>query len=225
MGPDLSPEVKSEFTREIYPSKERENGLELKSESNMEVSPGKEVNGHNSSPEPKSEFTVENLPVLEKQNGSVHEDHLDDNKLLSCASNYEDDTFDMEGLSEEQVIVYNGSEDMEINVTDCTNSDDIGMVEVQYQNDETECSSSFGNTDDDGGGGSIISDAETESRFHHGIMLDGRGQVFRARYVFLYILISSLYAQTFPMKSRHLSVTPFMALMEIIYRLVHFPIN
>ncbi|KAJ9680579.1 hypothetical protein PVL29_019789 [Vitis rotundifolia] len=181
MGPDLSPEVKAEFTMEISPSKEKENGPDLKSEFNMEVSPSKEENGPNLSPEVKSEFAVEVLPAMEKQNGSVQEDHLDDNKLLSCASNYEDNTFDMEGLSEEHIIARNGSEDMEINVTDCTNSDDIEVVEAQYQNDETESSSSFGNTDDDDGGGSIMSDAEVDSQFHHGNMSDGRSEAFRVR--------------------------------------------
>ena len=196
MGPDLSPEVKAEFTREISPSKEKENGPDLKSEFNMEVSPGKEENGPNLSPEVKSEFAVEVLPAMEKQNGSVQEDQLDDNKLLSCASNYEDNTFDMEGLSEEQIIAQNGSEDMEINVTDCTNSDDIELVEAQYQNDETESSSSFGNTDDDDGGGSIMSDAEVDSQFHHGNMSDGRSEAFRVRYIFMYILIMSLFIGT-----------------------------
>lgn len=196
MGPDLSPEVKADFAMEISPSKEKDNGHDLTSEFKMEVLPGKEANDPNLSTKVKSEFPIEDLPDVGKQNVSVQEDQLDDNKLLSCASNYEDNTFDMEGPSEEQIMACNGSEDMEINITDSANSDDIRLVEAQNQNNETESSSSFGNTDDDGGGGdrgSIMSDAEVDSKFHHWNISDGYVGAFRGRYVFLNLIIMPLY--------------------------------
>ncbi|KAK9273936.1 hypothetical protein L1049_018748 [Liquidambar formosana] len=129
--------------------------------------------------EGKSENAMEVL--ANEDNGNVLEDPND--KLLSCASNYEDNTFDMEALLGEQSTAPDRSEDMEINITECTDSSNLGLVEADNQ-DATENSSSFGDTAS-GLDSSTLSDAEVESRFCGGnpsaLIFDGCGDAFRMR--------------------------------------------
>ncbi|KAK6920369.1 hypothetical protein RJ641_016273 [Dillenia turbinata] len=102
---------------------------------------------------------------------------------VGCVSSYADSTFDMEVLPVEQSVAPVETVDMELNVTECTNSGDNGPVTAQLQ-DETESSSSFGDTDSGIENGSSPSDAEAESRFvgcETSLPFDGCGQQFQLR--------------------------------------------
>ncbi|KAK6918642.1 hypothetical protein RJ641_017064 [Dillenia turbinata] len=130
--------------------------VERKSETSMEISTSKEIGTFVINPE---------------------EQHV------GCASNYADNTLDMEVFPVEQSVALVETEDMELNITECTNSGDTEPVIAQLQ-DETESSSSFGDTDSGTENGSSLSDAEVESRFvgcETSLRFDGCGQQFQLR--------------------------------------------
>ncbi|KAE8038587.1 hypothetical protein FH972_011084 [Carpinus fangiana] len=81
--------------------------------------------------------------------------------ILQCASNCEDNNFGMEvELTTEQ----DGSENVEVNITDFTTATDAGLVDGDCQ-DVTEHSSSFGDTDSGTENGLMLADDEVESQF------------------------------------------------------------
>ncbi|GMY24662.1 hypothetical protein FCV25MIE_19904 [Fagus crenata] len=69
-----------------------------------------------------------------------------EDKLLQCATNHQRNTFSMETVLVKRTTEQDGSENMEVNITDCTNSTDAGLVEGECH-DATEHSSSFGDTE------------------------------------------------------------------------------
>ncbi|GLT67771.1 hypothetical protein SLA2020_400550 [Shorea laevis] len=83
--------------------------------------------------------------------------------ILQCASNCEDNTFGMEALLVERTTEQDGSENMELNITDFTTETDAGLVEGECQ-DVTEHSSSFGDTESGTENGLMLADGEVESR-------------------------------------------------------------
>ncbi|KAM3685504.1 hypothetical protein ACJW31_11G122800 [Castanea mollissima] len=93
-----------------------------------------------------------------------------EDKLLKCATNCQethDNTFSMETLLVKRITEQDGSENMEVNITDCTNSTDAGLVESECQ-DVTEQSSSFGDTESGTENGLMMTDGEVESRLYAG---------------------------------------------------------
>lgn len=103
------------------------------------------------------------VSITDKQNtGSVPQDS--ENEFMHCANNMDDDTFHMRGLFDGKTKVHNGSEDVEVNITDCTVSSDLALVEAECQ-DTTENSSSFDNSVSETRNASTLSDVEVESSF------------------------------------------------------------
>ncbi|XWS45195.1 hypothetical protein CRYUN_Cryun15aG0115400 [Craigia yunnanensis] len=95
------------------------------------------------------------------ENGNLPHDAKD--KFMYCVSNCEDHNFGEETLYEVgQGKISEGNEDMEINITECTNSG-VDRLPVSECQDATENSSSFGGTLSGGENDSAISDAEVES--------------------------------------------------------------
>jgi len=93
-----------------------------------------------------------------------------EDKLLQCATNCQethDNTFSMETLLVKRITEQDGSENMEVNITDCTNSTNAGLVEGECQ-DVTEQSSSFGDTESGTENGLMMTDGEVESRLFAG---------------------------------------------------------
>ncbi|KAA8515857.1 hypothetical protein F0562_019036 [Nyssa sinensis] len=117
-----------------------------------------------------------------KENGSFVKE-LED-KHTRCASNYEDDTFDMEMTMDKPTDGVDRSEDVEINISECTNSGDVGLVEAEYQ-EATENSSSFGDTVSGVENGELVNDAEVNSEScgdaTSPVASDRYGEVFRMR--------------------------------------------
>uniref|UniRef100_A0A5B6ZS04 Uncharacterized protein n=1 Tax=Davidia involucrata TaxID=16924 RepID=A0A5B6ZS04_DAVIN len=128
----------------------------------------------------RSEIVME--ASASKENGSVVKEPED--KSMRCASNYEDDTFEMETIMEEQTEGVDTSEDVEVNITECTNSGGVGLVEDECQ-DATENSSSFGDTVSGIENGAMLNDAEVNSELHgdpmSALASDGYGKVFGTR--------------------------------------------
>ncbi|KAF5736199.1 hypothetical protein HS088_TW14G00335 [Tripterygium wilfordii] len=126
-----------------------------------------------------SEFPME---VSARKNGNISRDAED--KPMQCASNYEDNNFDMDVVNKDQNKLQYGSQDVEVNVTECTNSSDIGKVEDNYQ-DATESMSSFGDTVSSTENNSMLSDTEVESSLRYRntspSIIDGCGGAFQTR--------------------------------------------
>lgn len=103
--------------------------------------------------------------------------------ILQCASNCEDNTFGMEALLVERTTEQDGSENMELNITDFTTETDAGLVEGECQ-DVTEHSSSFGNTESGTENGLMLADDEVESRLFasNASVFDGYFDTFPIRY-------------------------------------------
>lgn len=81
---------------------------------------------------------------------------------LNCASNFEDNTFGMEALLFERTTEDDGSENMELNITDFSKATDAGLDQGECQ-DVTEYSSSFGDTESGTQNGLMLADDEVES--------------------------------------------------------------
>ncbi|XP_022751232.1 uncharacterized protein LOC111299952 [Durio zibethinus] len=116
--------------------------------------------GLDSEPKDKSKTMME-VVSSNNENGNLPHDSKD--KFMHCVSNCEDHNFGEETLyGVGQAKISQGNEDMEINITECTNSvvDRLAVVECQ---DATENSSSFGGTVSGGENDSAISDAEAQS--------------------------------------------------------------
>ncbi|GMI68047.1 hypothetical protein HRI_000474000 [Hibiscus trionum] len=99
-------------------------------------------------------------------NGSLPQDSKD--KFMHCVSNCEDRNFGEEThYSVGEGKIPEGTEDMEINITECTHSgmDSLAVAECQ---DATENSSSFGGTLSGVENDSAISDVEVESALRSG---------------------------------------------------------
>ncbi|KAF5752856.1 hypothetical protein HS088_TW01G00774 [Tripterygium wilfordii] len=121
------------------------------------------------------------MEVSASKNGNISRDTED--KAMQCASNYEDNNFDLEAVNKDQNKLQCASQDVEVNVTECTNSSDSGKVEDNYQ-DGTESMSSFGDTVSSTENSSMSSDTEVESRLCYGNTsptVDGCGGAFRTR--------------------------------------------
>uniref|UniRef100_A0A5B6ZQN9 Uncharacterized protein n=1 Tax=Davidia involucrata TaxID=16924 RepID=A0A5B6ZQN9_DAVIN len=116
-----------------------------------------------------------------KENRSVVKELEDKHK--GCASNFEDDTFDMQVTMDKQTECVDRSEDVEINISECTNSGDVGLVEDECQ-DATENSSSFGDTVSEVEYG-VSNDAEVNSELRGDAITaaasDGYSEAFRMR--------------------------------------------
>ncbi|PSS11845.1 Protein transport protein [Actinidia chinensis var. chinensis] len=107
-----------------------------------------------------------------------------EDKHMRCASNYEDNTFEMEALVDEQTEETKRSQDVEVNILDYTSSGDNGLVEAEFQG-PTESSSSFDDTISEFENGTKLSDAEDESELHcdasSSVPFDGYNEFFRIR--------------------------------------------
>lgn len=114
-----------------------------------------------------------------------------EDKHMRCASNYEDNNFEMEALVDEKTEGER-SQDVEVNIFEYTNSVDIGIVEAKFQ-DQTENSSSFEDTISGFENGTMLSDAEVDSGLHGdaspALSVDGYSDFFRVRYVPFYLLV------------------------------------
>lgn len=106
-----------------------------------------------------------------------------EDKHMRCASNYEDNNFEMEALVDEKTEGER-SQDVEVNIFEYTNSVDIGIVEAKFQ-DQTENSSSFEDTISGFENGTMLSDAEVDSGLHGdaspALSVDGYSDFFRVR--------------------------------------------
>jgi hypothetical protein len=100
--------------------------------------------------------------------------------ILQCASNCEDNTF---GMEVERTTEQDGSENMEVNITDFTTATDAGQVGGDCQ-DVTEHSSSFGDTESGTENGLMLADDEVESQFFasNASVFDGYFDTFPIRY-------------------------------------------
>ncbi|XVF17576.1 hypothetical protein REPUB_Repub10bG0135400 [Reevesia pubescens] len=101
--------------------------------------------------------------VSNNNNGKGNLPHDSKHKFMHCVSNCEDQNFGVDTLNEVgHVKIPQVNVDMEINITECTNSgaDRLAVAECQ---DATENSSSFGGTFSGVDNDSAISDVEVES--------------------------------------------------------------
>ncbi|GFZ00700.1 hypothetical protein Acr_14g0003350 [Actinidia rufa] len=107
-----------------------------------------------------------------------------EDKHMRCASNYEDNTFEMEALVDEQTEETKRSQDVEVNILDYTSSGDNGLVEAEFQG-PTESSSSFDDTISEFENATKLSDAEDESELHcdasSSVPFGGYNEFFRIR--------------------------------------------
>lgn len=107
-----------------------------------------------------------------------------EDKHMECASNYEDNTFEIGASFGEQNEEAHESEDVELNIVDCNNSHDDCLVQSLSPN-VTENSSSFGDTMSEVEIGDNRSDAEVVSEFHgdaaSALGFGGSGELFRMR--------------------------------------------
>ncbi|XP_038994827.1 uncharacterized protein LOC120118985 isoform X2 [Hibiscus syriacus] len=112
--------------------------------------------------EPKNESnTMMEMVSNGNGNGSLSQDSKD--KFMHSVSNCEDHNFGegtLNGVGEGTIP--KGTEDMEINITECTNSDMNSLANAECQ-DTTENSSSFGGTVSGAENDSAISDVEVDS--------------------------------------------------------------
>ncbi|XP_042507930.1 uncharacterized protein LOC122084017 [Macadamia integrifolia] len=107
---------------------------------------------------------------------------VQDEKGLKCTSNFEDTTFDMEILLDQDIDTVEESVDTEVDITECVNADDLRLAHAEDPN-ATEYSSSFDDTTSGTEYVSRLSDAEVESTFCGGSesVFDGFGSVFQTR--------------------------------------------
>lgn len=128
----------------------------------------------------RSEIVME--APTNKENGCVVEEP--ETKTMRCASNYEDNTFEMEPTLNEQIEEPHRGEDTDVNITECTNSAETSLVQAECQ-DATESSSSFSNSGSGVHDGGILSDAEVMSEPRgddtSALAFDGFGDLFRMR--------------------------------------------
>ncbi|GAB2270959.1 hypothetical protein Dimus_005817 [Dionaea muscipula] len=105
-------------------------------------------------------------------------------KLMTCASNFEDNTFDMGRPSIKPKMAPSENKELEINIIDCSNSGEKEVVKREYQ-DATESSSSFGDTDSGIASSAALGDVEVESRCREEgtsmLSFDGLDDLFRIR--------------------------------------------
>lgn len=117
-----------------------------------------------------------------------------EDKIMQCISNYEDSSFHG-ALYGDQAKALDGSEDVEVNIIECTNSGDNGQVEARCE-DGTESMSSFGDTVSETEYGSVLGDAEVESQLcvcdTPTSIFDGYSGASRMRYL-LVSFICSMY--------------------------------
>ncbi|XVF61288.1 hypothetical protein PTKIN_Ptkin08bG0118300 [Pterospermum kingtungense] len=115
------------------------------------------------------------MEVVSSDDKNVSLPHDSKDEFMHCASNSEDHNFGEETMfGVEQASIPKGNEDMEINITECTNSGGDRLADAECQ-DATENSSSFDGTESAGENDSVISDAEVESASCVGSLL---GSVF-----------------------------------------------
>ena len=123
--------------------------------------------------------------VMEVSAGKEHDRVMGGlvDKHMNCVSNYEDHTFGMEDSVVEREAHRN--EVVEVNIMDCSNSGDNGLVEAACQ-DASENTSSFGDTASGIENGAILGDAEVQSELcddvTSAVPFDGFGEVFLMRY-------------------------------------------
>lgn len=118
-------------------------------------------------------------------NGSLPQDSKD--KFMRCASNCENRDFGGEtlcGVGEGKIA--KGTENVEINITECSNSGMGRLAVVEYE-DDTENSSSFGGTVSGLENDLAVSDVEVESALCSGSPL---GSVFDGLFLVRYFLSS-----------------------------------
>lgn len=129
----------------------------------------------------KGRFSIMEVPA-NKENGNALREPVD--KHISCASNYEDDIFEMEVSLAEQAEQVNRGDHSQVNIVECTPPGDNPLVETESE-DATENSSSFGNTASGDENDAVLSDNEVISKFHgdakSSMEIDGSGEVFRMR--------------------------------------------
>ncbi|XVF59330.1 hypothetical protein PTKIN_Ptkin07bG0267100 [Pterospermum kingtungense] len=136
------------------------------------------IMGPDLEPKDKSKTMLE-VVSNNKENGNLPPDSKD--KFIQCVSNCEDQSLGEETLcGVGQAKIPKGNEDLEIDITECSNSgvDRLAVAECQ---DATENSSSFGGTVSGAEADSAISDAEVESAITGasplGSMFDGLFQM------------------------------------------------
>ncbi|KAL6964951.1 hypothetical protein U1Q18_036007 [Sarracenia purpurea var. burkii] len=120
-----------------------------------------------------------------KETASVVKEPED--KHMRCASNYEDNAFEVEPLMDEETEGAERSREsrgLEVNILENTNSGDIGLVEAESRC-PSDNSSSFDNTISGFENGSTLSDAEVESELNgnasSALSFDGYSEIFRIR--------------------------------------------
>ena len=127
-----------------------------------------------------------------------------EDKHMRCASNYEDNTFEMEALMDEQTEGTKRSQDVEVNILDYTSSGDDGLVEAEFQG-PTESSSSFDDTISGFENGTTLSDAEVEPELHRNasssVPFDGYNEFFRIRYISFFLSLFQLLSSLNPFAS------------------------
>lgn len=115
--------------------------------------------GHNLELKGKSEAALEVL--VKKEN--IPDPPFSGQKVLQSGTNYKGNAYDKEASRIEQTLLSSRNEDMEVNITGCTNSSKA-LMEEDTSEDATECSSSFGDTGSGSENGSPFSDDEVMSQ-------------------------------------------------------------
>ncbi|XP_065852691.1 uncharacterized protein [Euphorbia lathyris] len=105
---------------------------------------------------------VEIGALTRKDNGSVT--HNQEDNLVQCMSNYEDNNFHEEVMNDSLGKMRAETEDVEVNIVECTKSGENGQVEEGRYEDCTESNSSFGDTLSEDENGPVQDDMEVESR-------------------------------------------------------------
>lgn len=111
-------------------------------------------------------------------------------ELMKFTNNYEENKGDAD-LVEQSVEVHRDP-DVEVNITECTKSGGIELVEAERL-DTTESSSSFDDSDYGVGNVDTLDDSEALSVFHgdaaSALDFDGFSEMFGTRYLFLKLLL------------------------------------
>ena len=123
--------------------------------------------------------------LANKANKSMPRDPQD-NKFIQCVNNFQDKSFHAEEAlhGDGAKAAAARSEEMEVNIIDCTNGSDNEQIVARYE-DSTESMSSFGDLESETK--SVSSDTEVESQLFVGggsiSIFDGYGGAFQMRYL------------------------------------------
>lgn len=125
---------------------------------------------------------------LKSKSENINDPAISGQKVLEPGKNQGGDACGMEALPVEQTPLCSGNEDVEVNITGCTNSGKALVVQESCE-DVTESSSSFGDTGSGTENAASFSDPEVESHMcadnASSSMCDDWRESHRRRYISL----------------------------------------